>query len=362
VAGVIPPYGSVAFYVDGPGNKPDRLVAETQHHLKYMVGYSARTRAEGRWTVQELIDALAERGIINPLRSEWRFTFPNGRTISTKLIPGRDIARQETHGPTPEIHDSTSQQDSALFGAEDGVSISNTPSIARSFQGLAAQPDSRSETDADTFPDVVSAPSAPMCRETFDLIKERHGGYASWAVWARATDRPKSNVGDLSVLDPDRNSNLLKTLRNDLVMLALNPSRAIFSGPVPKPFYNFHDPRPRATDYKIRYAFEGTDGYGAYMTDLIKTVVMPKQRDLDDYLDAHPEELTENVEWLLAEFEDLGCDKPTLIVFGQMTSKIITRSDVLPRIPHCRLITVTHYAHRMSPEDYRNEVVAKLAS
>lgn len=44
-----------------------------------------------------------------------------------------------------------------------------------------------------------------MDRETFEVIKRKHGGYASWAIWADATGTPKSNIGDLSVLDPDEN-------------------------------------------------------------------------------------------------------------------------------------------------------------
>ena len=35
----------------------------------------------------------------------------------------------------------------------------------------------------------------------FDVIKRRHGAYGSWAVWAPPTSTPKSNMGDLTVLD-----------------------------------------------------------------------------------------------------------------------------------------------------------------
>lgn len=62
-------------------------------------------------------------------------------------------------------------------------------------------------------------------REAFERIKQKHGRYASWAVWAESTGRPKSNIGDLSVLEPDHNPTLLQTLRDDVVMLGLNLSR-----------------------------------------------------------------------------------------------------------------------------------------
>ena len=73
-------------------------------------------------------------------------------------------------------------------------------------------------------------------KETFDLIKRKHGQYASWAVWAEPARGPKSNIGDLSVLDPDHNSKLLATLRHDVVMLGLNLSRDL-----PPTLGNFHD-------------------------------------------------------------------------------------------------------------------------
>jgi hypothetical protein len=67
--------------------------------------------------------------------------------------------------------------------------------------------------------------NAPIVdRETFDLIKKKPGAYASWAVWAEPTGRPKSGIGDLRVLDPDQNPTLLQKLRNDVVMVALNLS------------------------------------------------------------------------------------------------------------------------------------------
>jgi hypothetical protein len=40
-----------------------------------------------------------------------------------------------------------------------------------------------------------------MTRATFDLIKEKYGYYSSWAIWADAGGKPKSNIGDLRVFD-----------------------------------------------------------------------------------------------------------------------------------------------------------------
>jgi hypothetical protein len=197
---------------------------------------------------------------------------------------------------------------------------------------------------------------AMVDRETFDLIKEKHGAYASWAVWAEPTGgRPKSNIADLTVLDPDQNPRLLETLRNDVVMVGLNLSRFF-----PISFGNFHDPSPEAQDFKIRYAFAGTPYYGAYMTDLIKGVVMLESSKLMRYLVSNPSLVSENAQRLLEEFEDLRCASPTLIAFGR--DAYLLAAKTVPSSRYLRLVKVTHYSHYISKEQYRARVLTELAA
>src|SRR5688572_20088331 len=101
--------------------------------------------------------------------------------------------------------------------------------------------------------------------EKFIEIRERFGHFASWAIWANEGKNPKENIADLSILNPVENPNLLQTLHRNSILLGLNISRRI-----ERPLGNFHDPRPMATDFKIRYALKGTSYWGSYMTDIIK--------------------------------------------------------------------------------------------
>lgn len=192
-------------------------------------------------------------------------------------------------------------------------------------------------------------------RDTFERIKEKHGGYASWAVWAHAGSTPKSNIGDLRVLDPDLNPTLLEILRNDVIMLGLNISRA---GIVVEPFRNFHDASPKGQDFKIRYAFEGTPCYGAYMTDFIKDVVMLDRASLLRHVRGNPQVKRQSVERLLGEFNDLQCDKPTILTFGDDTYAFV--ADSVPDNKYSRLIPIMHYAHYISKEEYRRVVLQKI--
>jgi hypothetical protein len=192
-------------------------------------------------------------------------------------------------------------------------------------------------------------------RETFDRIKEKHGPYASWAVWAEPAGRPKSHMGDLTVLDPDRNPALLGMLRSDVVMVGLNLSRDR-----PPPFGNFHDARAEGQDYKIRFAFTGTPFYGAYMTDIIKGVVMPKAGDLMRYLTTHPDVVAESVERLLEEFDDLKSKSPTVITFGDSAHLLAAKR--LPANRYSRLVRVTHYSDYISQTAYRERVLSELGA
>ena len=60
-----------------------------------------------------------------------------------------------------------------------------------------------------------------ITREKFDFIKEKYGYHASWAIWAVQGDTPKSNMGDLSVLDPDVDKNLLSKLNPNIVLVGV---------------------------------------------------------------------------------------------------------------------------------------------
>ncbi len=190
-------------------------------------------------------------------------------------------------------------------------------------------------------------------RDSFDRIKQLHGGYASWAVWAAASDKPKSNMSDMRVLDPDTNHALLQTLRNDIVMIGLNISRS-FS----EPFRNFHDPSPSANDFKIRHAFANTAFYGAYMTDIVKHVEMVESTSLMRHLKENPSVVGRNVENFLDELADLHCVRPTILAFGTDAHRLVAEN--VPSKAYSRLVKLTHYSHRISKEDYRQTVLEQI--
>ena len=182
----------------------------------------------------------------------------------------------------------------------------------------------------------------------FNFIKSKYQYWSSWAIWADQSDTPKSNVGDLSVLDPNTNPKLLPTLNPNIALVALNISR----GDITLPFGNFHDARSEATDYKIRYATNDTPLWGVYMTDIIKDFEEKISGKVKSYLRENRDFEKENVDFFVQELSDIGATNPTLIAFGNESYDILKRN----LNNEFKIHKIPHYANYSSKEKYRMQI------
>ena len=188
----------------------------------------------------------------------------------------------------------------------------------------------------------------PVSLEQFKKIKSKYQYLSSWAIWATEGETPKSNIGDLTVLDPDINKNLLSKLNPEVVFVALNISR----GDIKIPLGNFHDHRPVATDFKIRFAFKDTPFWGGYMTDIIKDFEEKISGKVKDYLSKNRDFEKQNVDIFLEELNDIGAKNPVLIAFGNEVFNILNR-HLKDRF---KIIKVPHYANYTNKEKYREQI------
>ena len=186
-----------------------------------------------------------------------------------------------------------------------------------------------------------------ISNETFIEIRKRFARFASWAVWAGDGKNPKDNIGDLSVLNPDENSTLLETLHGKSILLGLNISRSI-----DRPFGNFHDPRPMATDFKIRYALKDTSYWGSYMTDIIKDFEEKASGKMMSFLKRNKDFEEDNIQKLREEIKVLGFTNPVLVTFGK-DAEMIAQRNLAGKF---QIVRVPHYASYISKEDYRAQV------
>ena len=189
----------------------------------------------------------------------------------------------------------------------------------------------------------------------FNDIKSKYGHCSSFAVWAEVGDTPKSNTGDLSVLDPDINKELLSILNVDVVLLGLNGSRVVDPESTAPPLSIFHSWTSFQQDYKIRYAFKGSPYWGAYMTDIIKHYGEVDSTKTMEYLKRNKEYEQENIRFFEQELLDIGATNPTLIAFGNNVHNILTRNLK----DKYRILKVPHYAHFINKDTYR-EIVQQL--
>jgi len=191
-----------------------------------------------------------------------------------------------------------------------------------------------------------------MDKIKFEKIKKLHGEYASWAIWADQGVKPKSNIGDLAILDPKQNDKLFSKLKPNIILVALNFSR----GEVRAPFANFHDANPRGTDFKIRYALKDSPYWGGYMTDVIKNYTEKDSKKLMSYLKKNKPLEKENIKKFLEELDDLKVDNPTIIAFGNDAYNVLIKN-----IDKYRILKIPHYAHQISKEKYRKDVQSILS-
>ncbi len=189
----------------------------------------------------------------------------------------------------------------------------------------------------------------------FNDIKNKYGHCSSFAVWAEVGDTPKSNTGDLSVLDPDINKELLSILNVDVVLLGLNGSRVVDPESTAPPLSIFHSWTSFQQDYKIRYAFKDSPYWGAYMTDIIKHYGEVDSTKTMEYLKRNKEYEQENIRFFEQELLDIGAINPTLIAFGNDVHNILTRNLK----DKYKILKVPHYAHFINKDTYR-EIVQQL--
>ena len=189
-----------------------------------------------------------------------------------------------------------------------------------------------------------------MDLEKFNFIKEEYGTCSSWAIWKEVGETPKSNMEDLSVLDPQQNPNLLSQLNPNVVFVGLNTSKDITDL---EPFSNFHPTNPFANDYKTRYALKGTELWGGYMTDIIKKHEELHSLSVVKHLRKYPEVVDENIETFRKELKDLGTKNPTIIAFGNAAHSILKRKLK----DEYKILKVYHYSYfRINKERYRLHV------
>lgn len=183
-----------------------------------------------------------------------------------------------------------------------------------------------------------------MDRERFEKAKEKWGKYSSWAIWSPADPHKgtKSNMSDMSVLNPDLNPNLLQSLKPNVILLALNAADRDVE---PVSWGNFHDSYIHAQDYKTRLALWNTPLWGAYMTDLFVGLHNTDSGKVRSWAKNNPDEVTRHIARLEEELSDIGAQQPVIIALGSVVydiaQSVLGYKYIVEKMPHYSASTST---------------------
>jgi len=196
----------------------------------------------------------------------------------------------------------------------------------------------------------------------FENIKTKFGEVASWAVW-KSPDNNKlaSNMEVDDLFDLNKNPQILDQLQNNIVMVGLNFSVPIDNSPI---FHNFHsyigakyNQTTIRNASKIRYAFNETPYWGAYMTDIVKNHVESKSGNVNI------SNINERIQIFREELTTLQANKPLIIAFGSKVHSILKKN--LKSEEYSRLVGVTHYSYYSDGcatyEGYRSKVLSQIS-
>ena len=194
-----------------------------------------------------------------------------------------------------------------------------------------------------------------ITKEQFLQLKEKFGFYSSFAIWKSPKD-----VSDVSMFESD---NVLMTINNDYIFVALNPaSNQQNEDKEITAFRNFHSKDSRQKDFKLCFALQNTKFWGSYITDLFKSFPETNSQLLKKQLKENPDKVESDINKLKQEIEILTNNKKdaTLIALSRDTENYLKK--YLGN--KYRIAYVTHYAHRYdgcsNVEIYRDKVLEQL--
>ena len=184
-------------------------------------------------------------------------------------------------------------------------------------------------------------------------LKEKFGHLASWAIWKMPEGTPKSNTSDLTAFNDKQ---ILSKLNTNYVFVGLNAAANHGDYNEEKhDWHCFHSAYAFQNDYKLRYALADTRFWGSYITDIIKEHKETDSSKVVSYIKKNPDILAKNMRLFEEELDLLG-GNPILIALGTATYSFL--KECFGR--KYKIYKITHYAHQIGKEKYREEVLNSL--
>lgn len=171
----------------------------------------------------------------------------------------------------------------------------------------------------------------------FKKIRYSHyANFISFAIWN------DNDINDLSKIDEN-----IENLNQNIIIVGLNISRGV------NKFQNFHVKHQGGRDSWLKDAFNNGCFHGAYMTDIIKNDVSPRQ----SLVDLSIENIIKNIKEFKKELNFINCRNPYIVAIGYETTRILRQ--YLPEYIE-NIHSIPHYAKRGITKKEFVESIKKL--
>lgn len=182
-------------------------------------------------------------------------------------------------------------------------------------------------------------------KNTFNKIKKTYGKHSSWCVWDKWDSNDKKFTSNIGSCEWQKSADLLSTLKNEYVFVALNPSVARNKSATDtnvSDFTGFHSADRNHRDYNLRYALYNTKYWGSYITDFVKDIADSKSENIKEFL-KDQKTLDKNINELIKELKCVNSlDKITLIAIGSQVHNYLNKNK--DRLGVKSIVKITHYS------------------
>ena len=162
-----------------------------------------------------------------------------------------------------------------------------------------------------------------MERALFEKIRYSHyANFISFAIWN------DNDINNLSAIEEN-----IENLNQNIVIIGLNVSRGV------NKFQNFHVKHRGGRDSWLKDAFNNSCFRGAYMTDIFKNDISPRQ----SLVDLSIENIIKNIKEFRKELNFIRCKNPYIVAIGYETVRIL--QQYLPEYVK-NVHSIPHYAKR----------------
>lgn len=176
--------------------------------------------------------------------------------------------------------------------------------------------------------------------EEYLELKAKYGNVASWALW------DDDNLRDTRIID-----NNIGWLNSHHVGVGLNIS---------KPVSDWSNFRSGIHDRKLKMAFNKGRFKGFYLTDILKNVVNPNSKKVQELLKDGEIDLKPHIDFFIQEMKDIKVNDETVFVTFGYDANLLFETYLKKEFPKNEVVHLKHYSARGTDKQWVYHALARL--